>query len=204
MIAQGIDVSHWNGVLDWPRLAADGVRFAYIKATQGVVEDPLFATNATNADKAGILTLAYPFVTVADGDTAIQKFESVVDSMAAVLDCEMAGIAEAVARWIVGLSTRPTLAYVGLYPPFAPPASIWSLPRILPEYSAAPRLRAWDGVSTPNWQNEWLIWQRSERGTFQGEVGNFDLDILGIDFDRFKTWCQTGAFPAPISPSSVP
>lgn len=201
MTTQGIDVSHWNGTLDWPRLAADGVQFAYVKATQGTTEDPLFATNTTNAEKAGILTLAYPFVTAGDGDAAIQKFESVVGSMAAVLDCEVAGIAEAVALWVAAMRGRPTLAYAGLYPPFMPPASIWALPRILPEYSAAPRLRAWDGASTPDWQNEWLIWQRSERGTFQGEVGNFDLDVLGIDFDRFKAWCQTGVFPAPISSS---
>ncbi|HEX2068810.1 MAG TPA: GH25 family lysozyme, partial [Actinomycetota bacterium] len=31
----GIDVSHHQGRIDWPRVAADDISFAYIKASEG-------------------------------------------------------------------------------------------------------------------------------------------------------------------------
>lgn len=198
-LVQGVDVSHWNGEISWSALADAGVKFAYIKATQGLGEDPNFQTNATNADAVGILTLAYPFVGAGDTSAAVEKFESVVGpTMPAVLDCEVAGISSAISTWIAALGKRPILAYVGMWPPFTPPSELWALPRILPEYASAPRLPAWDGVSTPDWSNEWLIWQRSQQGTFQGEAGNFDLDVLAISLDQFKQWCTTGSFAATV------
>jgi hypothetical protein len=33
---EGIDVSHWQGDVDWEAVAESGVRFAYIRASQGV------------------------------------------------------------------------------------------------------------------------------------------------------------------------
>lgn len=194
-LVQGVDCSHWNGAISWSVLADAGIRFAYIKATQGLGEDPQFQTNAANADKAGILTLAYPFVGAGDTSAAVEKFESVVGpTMPAVLDCEVSGISSAISTWIAGLGSRPMLAYVGMWPPFTPPPELWTLPRILPEYAAVPRLAAWDGVSSPDWSKEWLIWQRSQQGTFTGEMGNFDLDVLAVSFDQFKRWCSTGSF----------
>ena len=32
---EGIDISHWETVSDWPAVKAVGVRFVYLKATQG-------------------------------------------------------------------------------------------------------------------------------------------------------------------------
>ena len=31
----GVDVSHHQGRIDWPKVAGSGVRFAYVKATEG-------------------------------------------------------------------------------------------------------------------------------------------------------------------------
>ena len=42
----GIDVSRWQGNINWPQAKAAGVTFAYIKATEGGdVADPGFAIN---------------------------------------------------------------------------------------------------------------------------------------------------------------
>lgn len=42
----GIDVSHHLGEIDWEAVKADGVAFAYIKATEGIdFRDPRFAEN---------------------------------------------------------------------------------------------------------------------------------------------------------------
>ncbi len=39
----GVDVSHHNGVIDWPTVAGAGVHFAWVKATEGAdVRDERF------------------------------------------------------------------------------------------------------------------------------------------------------------------
>ena len=52
---QGIDVSKYQGVIDWQTAAKSGVRFAYIKATEGGDRaDDLFQANWEGARAAGI------------------------------------------------------------------------------------------------------------------------------------------------------
>ena len=59
---QGIDVSHHQGRIDWRRLPAQGVDFAYIKATEGGdFVDPDFAANWAAARAAGVRRGAYHF-----------------------------------------------------------------------------------------------------------------------------------------------
>jgi lysozyme len=61
---QGIDVSHHQGEIHWPTVADDGVRFAWIKATEGGDwVDPRFAVNWQAAGEAGIPRGAYHFFT---------------------------------------------------------------------------------------------------------------------------------------------
>lgn len=61
---QGIDVSHHQGAIDWQAAAADGVRFAWIKATEGGDwVDPRFAENWAGAGAAGVPRGAYHFFT---------------------------------------------------------------------------------------------------------------------------------------------
>ncbi|HEU5473254.1 MAG TPA: GH25 family lysozyme [Actinophytocola sp.] len=58
----GIDVSHWQGRMDWPAMAARGIRWAYMKATQGTsYRDPEFGNNYTGSRTAGLLRGAYHF-----------------------------------------------------------------------------------------------------------------------------------------------
>ena len=58
----GIDVSHYQGEVDWPAVAASGVRFAFIKATDGVDDiDPRFAQNWAGAKLAGIAGVPITF-----------------------------------------------------------------------------------------------------------------------------------------------
>ena len=41
---QGVDVSHYQGSIDWNAMAANGVSFAYIKATEGTSTVALFSS----------------------------------------------------------------------------------------------------------------------------------------------------------------
>lgn len=62
---QGIDVSHHQGPIDWSRLPAQGVDFAFIKATEGGdFRDRRFAENWRASRAAGIRRGAYHFFTL--------------------------------------------------------------------------------------------------------------------------------------------
>ena len=58
----GIDVSHWQGAIDWRQVRASGVSFAFIKATEGGDHaDRLFSDNWQGAARAGLPRGAYHF-----------------------------------------------------------------------------------------------------------------------------------------------
>ncbi|MDI7864489.1 glycosyl hydrolase [Rhizobiaceae bacterium n13] len=58
----GVDVSRWQGEIDWARLRTQGANFAYIKATDGGDHlDPMFKTNWRRAKEAGLKRGAYHF-----------------------------------------------------------------------------------------------------------------------------------------------
>lgn len=58
----GIDVSAHNGTIDFDKVAADGVSFVIIKATEGATfKDKNFIDNYRNATKAGLKVGAYHF-----------------------------------------------------------------------------------------------------------------------------------------------
>lgn len=60
----GVDVSHHQGEIDWPRLARTDIVFAYIKASEGGdFRDRRFATNWMEARTAGVVRGAYHFFT---------------------------------------------------------------------------------------------------------------------------------------------
>jgi lysozyme len=68
--AIGVDVSRFQGVIDWPTVASSGVRFAFVQASRGsgadcatrpdqCGPDPYFATNRLAAASVGIRVGAY-------------------------------------------------------------------------------------------------------------------------------------------------
>jgi lysozyme len=59
---EGIDVSHWQGNINWNSVKSDGVEFAYAKATEGVdFIDSKYVQNMNNARAAGVLIGPYHF-----------------------------------------------------------------------------------------------------------------------------------------------
>lgn len=58
----GIDVSNNNGTIDWRKVAADGVDFAWVKATEGrTFIDRYFTPNLLGARQAGVAVGAYHY-----------------------------------------------------------------------------------------------------------------------------------------------
>lgn len=62
-ITFGLDVSHHQPILDWNRAKAEGVQFAFLKATEGSnFVDSDFATNLKVCRAAGLIVAAYHYV----------------------------------------------------------------------------------------------------------------------------------------------
>ncbi|UCM87884.1 lysozyme [Streptomyces marincola] len=59
---QGIDVSHWQGSINWTSVRNAGIQFAWMKATEGTnFKDSRFNTNYPAAHAAGVIRGAYHF-----------------------------------------------------------------------------------------------------------------------------------------------
>src|SRR5262249_5104026 len=68
---EGVDVSHWDGAIDWSKVAGSGRAFAIAKATEGTsFLDPQFHTNWTGMKSAGLVRGAYHFFRPADSGVA--------------------------------------------------------------------------------------------------------------------------------------
>ncbi|EME75409.1 GH25 family lysozyme [Bacillus sonorensis] len=71
---KGIDVSHWQGDINWKKVAADRIKFAFIKATEGTtLKDNKFETNVSGANAAGIKTGAYHFARFGSKSEALEE-----------------------------------------------------------------------------------------------------------------------------------
>ena len=89
----GIDCSHWNSPVNWQKAYNNGVRFAYLKCSQGTgYRDDTFATNYDNARKVGIKVGAYHFCTTDPGVDQYKWFRTCMGDrkfdLRPALDCE--------------------------------------------------------------------------------------------------------------------
>ena len=96
-IIRGVDVSKYQGDIDWDVLASQDIAFAYIKATEGTdIVDRNFEYNWENAKKTKLRIGAYHFFRFdEDGDAQGRHFADTVDPVSRmlppVLDIELYG-----------------------------------------------------------------------------------------------------------------
>ena len=93
----GVDVSRYQGTIDWPVLAKQDLDFAYIKATEGSSHiDERFLDNWQAAEKTNLSIGAYHFFSFeSEGEKQAQHFIDTVGSLsgklAPVVDVEFYG-----------------------------------------------------------------------------------------------------------------
>lgn len=210
----GFDFSHYQGAIDWGRIAARQPAFVVLKATERMAVDPAFDRNRREAAGRQIPWLPYPFLRQDDDDKVIRHFADVVaqPGVPPALDWEASGVTPwVVDAWVRGseaVQARTPLAYWGLNPPGPPPSSLARCPRWFPEYpglaTAPPRLPMWNGSANPDWRQCWLIWQWSDNGRVDGVSGPVDLDRLACPAADFLQWYKTGLLPAHAPPPAAP
>ena len=91
-IYNGIDVSNWQGYIDYLGVKQSGIEIVYIKSSQGDnVIDPYFKINYTNAKSNGLKIGFYHFLTARSDEEAVSQaefFSSVISNTAP--DCKLA------------------------------------------------------------------------------------------------------------------
>ena len=193
----GIDVSHWNGKIDWERVRADGYRFAIAKATQGRgYEDPTYDVNHAHAREAGLRFTAYEFADPDPGPKDARRdadhFVNVANlrgkDLVPVLDLEQTGglgptrLIEWVRRWSGRVKER-----IGRWPTIYTSPSFWKQHMKDSGAFAKRGNRLWiahwfadrPDVPADRWNGRgWAFWQWSNRGEVRGIEGRVDLNLF--------------------------
>jgi lysozyme len=185
--SKGIDVSHHQGIIDWPKVRAGNIDFAFIKATEGIgYVDPQFKRNAAGANAAGILVgyyhYAHPetnkaldearaFVEATKGQSAQLPYVLDLEGEAAAIDRAILSLwAYTFMKEVQRLTGADVMLYTGAY--FARD----QLNNILAEF---PLWVAHYGAASPlpngTWK-DWTVFQYSSTGVVQGVIGNVDLN----------------------------
>ena len=193
----GIDVSHWQGDIDWSAVAESGKRFVFLKATDDVdYVDPTFATNRAQARANGLSVGAYHFArpdpSRGDARREARHFVDVVDpgpgDLLPVLDMETSqGLGQAgVTRW-ARTWVRAVRSLTGVTPLVYTSPYGWASrtgdTRMLARDGAPLWVAHW-GVSSPTlpadgWGGHgWVVWQHTSTGHVPGIRGDVDLDRL--------------------------
>lgn len=81
----GIDVSKWNGEIDWDKVRGAGVEYAIVRAgyrgsvTGSIVVDPFFAANMKGAAASGVQTGVYFFTQAVNEVEAVEEASAVIE-----------------------------------------------------------------------------------------------------------------------------
>ena len=182
---EGIDVSHYQGTVDWTQVKAAGIHFAFAKATQGTANvDPEFAANWQGMRAAGLVRGAYHYLDPDQDATAqAEHFLATVQLEAGdlppVLDVEVAegmsveGLDAAARTWLekvaAATGVQPILYSDESFLDTELAQGFGAYPLWIAAYSETP-------PAPPSGWTAWTFWQFSETGQVSGVDGAVDRD----------------------------
>jgi GH25 family lysozyme M1 (1,4-beta-N-acetylmuramidase) len=186
---KGIDISFYQGNVDWAKIKADGISFAFVRVSDGLANpDSKFARNWSNMKAVGLIRGAYQFFRPRlDAAKQAQLFLDMVgplgaDDLPPVIDVEDAGgqsptvVKQKIQTWIdiVKAATgRTPIIYTG--------PSFWTNDIANPSFPEYPLWIANYGVTcpeTPSTWDTWAFWQYTDSGTTDGVDGPVDTNTF--------------------------
>lgn len=188
VIARGIDVSRWQGNVDWAAVAADDVSFVMMGTRSKGVVDPNFHTNVKGASAAGLKVGAYIYSLATTPDMAREEADFVLSlvkdypiSFPIAFDAEDSATLgslppEQVSEVINAFCKR--IEDAGYYP-IVYANDYWLSTKIdlsNMNYDVwVARYEAMHKYSSP------IMWQVTSTGSIEGISGNVDIDFLYKD-----------------------
>lgn len=192
---QGIDVSKWQGDIDWDKVKGAGIEFAIIRAgyrgsvTGSLVEDPYFVTNMKGASASGVPVGVYFFTQAVNEVEAVEEASAVLQLVKEYkleypifIDTEGAGgngradgldvdtrtlVCEAFCRTIENAGYE-----AGVYG-----SRNWYNNRLYADKLDKYFIWLAEYRSIPLYQGYYQMWQYTSKGKVNGIEGNVDLDI---------------------------
>ena len=191
---KGIDVSKYNGVIDWSQVAADGVEFAFIRvgirgygAEGRLVEDEGFEENVESAIKSGIKVGVYFFTQAVNEVEAVEEASMTLSlikkykiSYPVFLDVEASGgRADGIDR---NTRTKVIKAYCETIRNSGYTAGVYANKTWLNSYMNAGELgsyKIWLAQynTAPTYTGKFDMWQYSSKGSVAGISGNTDMNL---------------------------
>ncbi|TGQ17627.1 MULTISPECIES: GH25 family lysozyme [unclassified Mesorhizobium] len=206
LAVHGVDVSRWQGNINWEKLRAQGANFAYIKATDGGDHlDPMFMKNWRNADAAGLKRGAYHFfywcrTAGEQADWFIRNVPKVDGALPPVIDVEWNGesscrrkpsrekVLEKMQVFMDKLERhygqRPIIYTSPDFYRDNLRGAFLDYPFWLRAVAAHPS-KVYPG-------RKWLFWQYSGSGLSHGVTGRIDLNVFRGDERQWRAWLGGG------------
>ncbi|OWK18476.1 muramidase [Mesorhizobium amorphae CCBAU 01583] len=202
LAVHGVDVSRWQGNVNWGKLRAQGANFAYIKATDGGDHlDPMFRTNWRNADAAGLKRGAYHFfywcrTAGEQADWFIRNVPRVEGALPPVIDVEWNGESSCKRRPSRATVQEKMQVFMDkLERHYGQRPIIYTSPDFYRD-----NLRG-AFLDYPFWLRavarhpskvypgrKWLFWQYSGSGLSHGVRGRIDLNVFHGDERQWRAW----------------
>lgn len=196
----GIDVSKYQGAIKWPAVQQAGVRFVFVRVSDGVdVLDERFAENWAGAKAAGLLRGAYQyFRPSADAQAQARLFLSTVGVLRAgdlppVLDVETLEalpaktVVEGIRTWldlVARRSRRTPILYTNV--------ATWTALGA-PDLGARPLwIARWSSECPAPLSGfaQWHFWQHSSEGKIAGIDTAVDLDWFAGPIEELRQLAQ--------------
>jgi len=200
---RGIDVSHWQGTIDWDAVAADGIDFAIIRTSDGSFLDREFFRNWAEAKRVGIKRGVYQFFRA--GNDPIVDAQLLLDRMGPlepgdippVLDAEtMDGQSASTVQANMRAWLEHVAAATGATPIIYSGSGFWSGSLGSPDFTEYPLWVAnYTSLcpSMPTPWTRWDFWQNSSTGSVAGISGNVDTDFFNGDAAALAAYGVVGA-----------
>ena len=189
----GIDVSKWNGSIDWKAVKNSGVNFVIIRvgyrgSSQGsLIEDPKFATNMKGAINAGLKVGVYFFTQAVDEVEAVYEASYVIEkiknykiSYPVFLDVEASnGRGDKISS---DTRTKVCKAFCQTIQNAGYVAGIYANKTWLTEKMDVSQLSAYkiwlaQYAATPTYTGRYDVWQYKSNGSISGISGDVDLNL---------------------------
>jgi len=202
MAVHGVDISRWQGEIDWPKLRTQGANFAYIKATDGGDHlDPMFKKNWRRAKEAGIRRGAYHFfywcrTAGEQADWFMRNVPRDPDALPPVIDVEYNGESSCKYRLSRAKAIEKMQVFMDkLERHYGKRPVIYTAPdfyrdNLTGEFKNYPfwlrSVAAHPSKVYPG--RKWLFWQYSGSGLSHGVTGKIDLNVFRGSERDWHNW----------------
>ena len=196
----GIDISAHNGLLDFDSIAAAGISFVYMKASEGEgFRDKAFVNNYAGAKLAGIQVGAYHFFRFdCDGRRQALNFMEATKGcqfdLPVAIDVEESGnppgfVTETVIGRLEAMVAHLHAAgfKVIIYTNKNGDARFV---RDVFDHPGDPELWICSFTDPPLAHRDWKLWQHSHRSRVPGIKGNVDLNTFNGDSAQWQSWLK--------------